>query len=161
VLHCASGNPADILAGMASRTNFRHGRKSKGDEMTDIENPNIRIGERLRLARKNAGLLQETAAQHLGVARPTLVAIEKGQRPIRRSELRDLAALYRVSQDWISSDPIQDTTIPPLLVNPEIIRAVRQIEKAREDTAAARFAEKKAYRDLYEAVKKCLPRDEE
>lgn len=66
--------------------------------MTDIENPNIRIGERLRAARKNLGMLQETAAQHLGVARPTLVAIEKGQRPIRRSELRDLAALYHVSQ---------------------------------------------------------------
>jgi hypothetical protein len=34
VLHCASGNPADILAGMAGRTKVRPGRKSKGDEMT-------------------------------------------------------------------------------------------------------------------------------
>lgn len=49
----------------------------------------------------------------------------------------------------------------PLLVNPEIIKAVRQIEKARADSAAARFAERKAYRDLYEAVKKCLPREGE
>lgn len=129
--------------------------------MTDIESPNIRVGERLRLARKNAGLLQEAAAQHLGVARPTLVAIENGQRSIRHSELRDLAALYRVSENWITADPVQEDTTPPLLVNPEIIRAIRQIEKAREDTAAARFAERKAYRDLYEAVKKCLPKESE
>ncbi len=128
-------------------------------DSTQGNNENIRIGERLRAARKNVGMLQETAAQHLGIARPTLVAIEKGQRGIRRAELRQLAALYHVSESWITTDPAQENTTPPLLVNPEIIRAMRQIEKAREDTAAARFAEKKAYRDLYEAVKKCLPKE--
>lgn len=55
------------------------------------------IGRRLRLARENAGILQEEAAQQLGFSRPTLVAIEKGSRRIRIPELQKLANHYGVS----------------------------------------------------------------
>lgn len=54
------------------------------------------IGERLRSARLAVGLNQETAASQIGVARTTLVAIEKGQRSVRDEELVNLSKLYQV-----------------------------------------------------------------
>lgn len=55
------------------------------------------IGRRLRLARENAGIKQDDAAQFLGVSRPTLVSIEKGGRSVRIQELQMLARQYGVS----------------------------------------------------------------
>jgi len=55
------------------------------------------IGERLRLARSNAGLTQQKAADDLKLARTTLLAIEKGERRIRTAEFRAMVALYGIS----------------------------------------------------------------
>lgn len=55
------------------------------------------LGERLRLARENAGRTQDVAAKAVGVARTTLVAIEKGQRPARVDEVQSLSQFYGVS----------------------------------------------------------------
>lgn len=55
------------------------------------------IGRRLRLARENAKIRQEEAAVFLGTSRPTLVAIEKGDRRVRIDELQMLASHYGVS----------------------------------------------------------------
>jgi Zn-dependent peptidase ImmA (M78 family)/DNA-binding XRE family transcriptional regulator len=55
------------------------------------------IGERLRVARSNAGLTQQKAADDLKLARTTLVAIEKGERRVRADEFRDMVALYGIS----------------------------------------------------------------
>ena len=55
------------------------------------------IGRRLRLARTNAGILQDDAAQVIGMSRPTLVSIEKGTRPVRMNELQSLAHYYGVT----------------------------------------------------------------
>lgn len=52
------------------------------------------VGERLALARRARGLTQLQAAEALGVARTTITAIEKGDRPPRASELYTLARLY-------------------------------------------------------------------
>ena len=54
-------------------------------------------GDRLRKARGNANLTQQEVADNIGIARTTLVAIEKGLRRIRIDELRRLAKLYGVS----------------------------------------------------------------
>ena len=51
----------------------------------------------LKLAREEAKLRQAAAAAAIQVARTTLVAIEKGQRRIRISELQQLARLYGTS----------------------------------------------------------------
>lgn len=48
----------------------------------------------MRLAREAAGLKQAEAAEAIGVARTTVVAIEKGQRKVRINELQQLAKLY-------------------------------------------------------------------
>lgn len=55
------------------------------------------IGRRLRLARENANIRQNDAAKVIALSRPTLVAIEKGERRIRIQELQALASHYGVS----------------------------------------------------------------
>lgn len=52
------------------------------------------LGTRLQNARKSAGLTQQSVADHLGVARTTVVAIEKGERRIQPLELIRIAELY-------------------------------------------------------------------
>jgi Zn-dependent peptidase ImmA (M78 family)/DNA-binding XRE family transcriptional regulator len=55
------------------------------------------LGERLRSARSGANLTQDVAAASLGIARTTLVAIEKGDRPVKPDELLAMSRLYGVS----------------------------------------------------------------
>jgi Zn-dependent peptidase ImmA (M78 family) len=55
------------------------------------------IGRRLRLARENAKIRQDEAAKVIGLSRPTLVSIEKGDRRVRIQELQALANHYNIS----------------------------------------------------------------
>ena len=50
--------------------------------------------ERLRSARRSSGLTQQDVADRMGIARTTIVAIEKGERPVRAGELAALAQIY-------------------------------------------------------------------
>jgi len=54
----------------------------------------LTIGRRLREARRERGFTQEQIAEHLGLARTTIVAIEKGGRRVTPEELIKLAELY-------------------------------------------------------------------
>jgi Zn-dependent peptidase ImmA (M78 family)/DNA-binding XRE family transcriptional regulator len=56
------------------------------------------IGARLKSARTLAKLTQDTAAQKLGFARTTVVAIEAGKRQISSEEIRAFAELYQISE---------------------------------------------------------------
>lgn len=56
----------------------------------------LKVGDRLRVARSASGLTQEQAAERLGLARTTLVAIERGDRQPRPEELVAFAKLYAV-----------------------------------------------------------------
>ena len=60
--------------------------------MNDLNAPDL--GKRLRLARERTGVTQAQAAEEIGVARTTLVAIESGKRQVRMEELRRLAQSY-------------------------------------------------------------------
>lgn len=59
--------------------------------------PSAEIGERLRLAREALKVTQADAADAIKVARTTIVAIEKGERRARMSEVQRLAKLYKTS----------------------------------------------------------------
>lgn len=63
--------------------------------------PPAEIGERLRLAREAQKITQADAAEAIKVARTTLVAMEKGERRARMSELQHLAQLYKTSVNAI------------------------------------------------------------
>lgn len=57
----------------------------------------VELGERLRVARESASVTQDAAAKAAGIGRTTLVAIEKGQRSARASELQVLSRHYGIS----------------------------------------------------------------
>jgi Zn-dependent peptidase ImmA (M78 family)/DNA-binding XRE family transcriptional regulator len=66
--------------------------------MTPLEQISpIETGERLRIAREGANVTQAAAANAIGVARTTVVAIEQGDRRVRMNELQKLAKLYGTS----------------------------------------------------------------
>jgi Zn-dependent peptidase ImmA (M78 family)/DNA-binding XRE family transcriptional regulator len=80
------------------------------------------LGERLRVARSGAGLTQDLAAKHIGVARTTLVAIEAGQRAIRPEEFLNLAKLYGMSANAL---------LRPDAVQVDVVAQFRRVEPAR------------------------------
>lgn len=67
-----------------------------GSRLSDAE-----IGERLRLAREGRNITQAAAANLIGAARTTIVAIEQGKRRIQTAEIQRLAAAYGTSVNAI------------------------------------------------------------
>jgi Zn-dependent peptidase ImmA (M78 family)/transcriptional regulator with XRE-family HTH domain len=73
----------------------------------------IQLGERLRSARAKSGLTQHDAVEKLGMARTTLIAIEKGQRRVRSDELKQFAELYHYSMNaLLRPDSVFVTLVP-------------------------------------------------
>lgn len=72
----------------------------------------VTLGTRLKSARKTAGLTQGQVAEKLGVARTTIVAIEKGERRVKPGELVLLAQLYGESAGRL----LRPTALVPDLV---------------------------------------------
>ena len=77
---------------------------------TDAELRNPSLPMRLRNARRDRGLTQESAASELGLARTSLVALEKGERAVRPEELVAMARLYGRHVDELlrPSRPVED-----------------------------------------------------
>ena len=93
------------------------------------------LGQRLRDGRAAKGLTQQDAADHLGVARTTITAIEKGQRRIRAVELVDLAAHYgrSVGEFLRQSEPL-----PAFVVQ---LRAALALHRSAEPELRPHIAE--------------------
>lgn len=89
--------------------------------MTVLDNIDRRVvGERLRAARAKAGLTQEDASAALGLARTTLIAIEKGQRRIRSEELREAGRVYAVAvSTLLRPDAVQVAAAPRFRALPD------------------------------------------
>jgi transcriptional regulator with XRE-family HTH domain len=62
------------------------------------------IAERLRAARKLAGLSQGHVAKILRLHRPSISEVEAGNRRVSADELARLAAIYDVSVAWLVGD---------------------------------------------------------
>lgn len=73
------------------------------------------VGLRLTEYRKAAGLTQADAADHLGLSRPTFIAIEKGVREAKPEELIKLAKLYRRSLHEVVRPGATVVTLEPHL----------------------------------------------
>ena len=71
------------------------------------------VGERLRIAREAAKLKQQQAADAIGVARTTLVAIEQGQRKVKLDEVRALARAYDTSVNALLRQEAVHTDLVP------------------------------------------------
>lgn len=88
----------------------------------------VEVGERLRIARENAGITQADASATIDIARTTLVAIEKGQRRIRTDELQKLARLYKSSVNALLRFES---------VHVDLLPRFRKLQKSTEDASSA------------------------
>jgi Zn-dependent peptidase ImmA (M78 family)/transcriptional regulator with XRE-family HTH domain len=112
-----------------------------GEELLDDLDPRS-LGATLRLAREDRGWTQERVAQHLGVARTTIVAIEKGERRVKPEELVELATLYgrRVSSLLQRGSPAEGFavqlrgTLPPATpIESELLPCIQEFQSLCED----------------------------
>lgn len=90
------------------------------------------LAERLVTARKSAKITQETAADHLGISRPTFIAIEKGHRRPRPEELVKLSELY---QEPVSR--LVREIKPPSKIEPYLRSMLENVEERREEVDVA------------------------
>lgn len=93
------------------------------------------IGSRLREARELVGLLQDEAANALGIPRTSLSALEAGKRKVSGVELRRLARLYRRPVDWLLGE---DETL--VVETDPLFRATAQLSD-QDKEQVLRFAE--------------------
>jgi transcriptional regulator with XRE-family HTH domain len=90
------------------------------------------IGRRLRIARENADVRQDDAAQVIGMSRPTLVSIEKGVRRVRIQEIQTLARHYGVSVNALLREAVHTDLMPRF-------RKLRETEDADTTEAVQLF----------------------
>ncbi|MDO8651978.1 MAG: XRE family transcriptional regulator, partial [Undibacterium sp.] len=80
----------------------------------------IELGERLKIARETANITQDVAAKAAGIARTTLVSIEKGQRAARLEEIQELSRLYGISANsLLRRDAVHVDLVPRFRSLPE------------------------------------------
>ena len=87
------------------------------------------IGRRLRIARESVGIRQQSAAQVIGMSRPTLVSIEKGIRRVRIHELQRLTHRYGISVNALLRREAVFTDLVPRF------RKLRETEDKHTDEA--------------------------
>lgn len=97
----------------------------------DIEQMDPRVlGIRLQEARKSVGKTQSEAADHLGMSRTTVVAIEKGERRVTSHEIIQFAKLYRRSvSELVSRRVVTESFVP------QFRSAQKQLDPAFEHAA--------------------------
>ena len=71
----------------------------------------LMLGERLKIARKNANYTQSDIAEYLNVIRQTYSAYETGRSKPDSETLNNLAKIYDVSVDWLLNNT--DNPLPP------------------------------------------------
>lgn len=99
----------------------------------DVAQPLDVMLDRLKAARRARGLTQQDVAERLGLARTTLVAIEKGERPIRPQELIDLARVYeRPVNELLRSTPVPEDFVAQFRLRPAEDQNVDELTQAVE-----------------------------
>jgi transcriptional regulator with XRE-family HTH domain len=77
-------------------------RERRGGVMTELDSAKrAQIAERLKEARKLAGLSQGHVAKMLGLHRPSVSEMESRNRRVSADELARLAEIYDVSVAWL------------------------------------------------------------
>lgn len=89
----------------------------------------IELGERLRNARKTAGISQEEAAARTGIAQPSISAIEAGRRSVDSLELAKFAELYDKPIHYFLDVNFKDESrsFVPLLESKDVLDSDRAV----------------------------------
>lgn len=93
------------------------------------ESQRLAVAERLREARKAAGLSQGQVAKLLSFHRPTVSEIEAGNRRVSAEELVLFAETYDVTVAWL----LGETAAQLELSDPRLQLAARELSKLRPD----------------------------
>lgn len=78
-----------------------------------------KIAERLKEARFQSGLSQESAAKKLGIPRPSISEIESGKRKVSAEEIIQFSNIYKVSTSWLLNEEqfVNDSVEQRCLIN--------------------------------------------
>jgi len=116
-----------------------------------------RLGELLQQARKKCGMNQSDAAKVIDAARTTMVAIEKGERRLKATELIKLARAYgRSVSDFVRTRPV----IQPFEVQFRAAYQRNQGEEVEIEPAILRLEELcRNYLELEEIMSAPLPQN--
>lgn len=116
-----------------------------------------RLGELLQQARKKCSMTQADAAKVINAARTTIVAIEKGERRLKPSELIKLARAYgRAVSDFVQPSPI----VEPFEVQFRAAYQRSEQEEARINPIIRRLEELcRNYLELEKIMDAPLPRN--
>lgn len=87
------------------------------------------IAERLKEARKLAGISQGHVAKILGLHRPSISGMESGKRRVSAYELARLAEIYDVGVSWLLGEAPE--TLDPQ--DPRLELAARELTKLKPD----------------------------
>jgi Zn-dependent peptidase ImmA (M78 family)/DNA-binding XRE family transcriptional regulator len=110
---------------------------------TEPASPQI-VGQRLAEARKLRGITQEVAAEHLGMSRPTFIALEKGDRAAKPAEIVKLAALYGQPVHYFAR-----TTEPVTDFQPHFRAAIEKVKPSEAEQLRTAIAEFKLFVENY------------
>lgn len=88
-----------------------------------------RIAERLKEARKLAGLSQGHVAKLLGLHRPSVSEMESGNRRVSADELVQLAKIYDVGVAWLLGEAPKSLEAQ----DPRLKLAARELSKLKPD----------------------------
>lgn len=123
-----------------------------------LDNIDLRtLGELLQQARKKCGMTQSDAANIIDVARTTIVAIEKGERRLKATELIKLARAYgRSVSDFVRSRPV----IQPFEMQFRAVYQRSEGEEVQIEPAILRLEELcRNYLELEEIMSAPLPQN--
>jgi transcriptional regulator with XRE-family HTH domain len=87
------------------------------------------VADRIREARKMAGLSQGQVAKLMGLHRPSVSEIEAGNRRVSADELTQLAELLDVSVAWLVGDAPETVETD----DPRIQLAARELKKLKPE----------------------------
>ena len=87
------------------------------------------IAERLREARKLAGLSQGQVAKILGLHRPSVSEMEAANRRVSADEIAKLAEIYDVSVAWLIGEAPETLDVQ----DPRLELAARELAKLKSD----------------------------
>ena len=87
------------------------------------------IAERLREARKLAGLSQRQVAKMLGLHRPSVSEMEAGNRRVSADEIAQLGEIYDVSVAWLLGEAPETLDVK----DPRLELAARELTKLKPD----------------------------
>lgn len=116
-----------------------------------------RLGELLQEARNKCGMTQADAAKVINAARTTMVAIEKGERRLKPTELIKLARAYgRAVSDFVRPRPV----VQPFEVQFRAVYRRNEVEESQIEPVILRLEELcRNYMELEEIMDAPLPQN--